>query len=98
MKELERISDYITQLENERAELNKQIDALKSDIEELGYRVKNNDIHSIRGIGYKTRLVQDLATNMQDRVDVLQAEPSLPLSVLITMAGVQAMRTIRTCG
>lgn len=74
MKELERISDYITQLENERAELNKQIDALKSDIEELGYRVKNNDIHSIRGIGYKTRLVQDLATNMQDRVDVLQAE------------------------
>lgn len=74
MKELEQISDYITQLETERAELNKQIDALKSDINELGYRVKNNCVHSIRGIGYKTRLVQDLATNMQDRVDVLQAE------------------------
>lgn len=32
MKELERISDYITQLENERAELNKQIDKLKAEL------------------------------------------------------------------
>lgn len=74
MKELDKVSDYITQLETERAELNKQIDALKSDIEELSYRVKNNCAHSIRGIGYKSGLVQNLATNMQDRVDVLQAE------------------------
>ena len=72
MKELERISDYITQLENERAELNKQIDALKSDIADLGYRVRNNYDHCIRGIGYKTELIESLATNMQDTVDGLQ--------------------------
>jgi len=32
MKELERISAYITQLENERAELNKQVDKLKEQL------------------------------------------------------------------
>lgn len=74
MKELDKISEYITQLETERAELTKQIDDLKSDIDDLGYRVRNNCVHSVRGIGYKTRLVQNLATDIQDRIDVLHGE------------------------
>lgn len=35
MKELNRISDYITQLENERAELNKQVDKLKEQLNKI---------------------------------------------------------------
>lgn len=35
MKELERISDYITQLENERAELTKQVDKLKEQLNKV---------------------------------------------------------------
>ena len=74
MKELERISDYITQLENERAELNKQIDTMKSDIELLSYCVRNNCLPCPQGAEYQTKLIKNLAINMQDRVDFIQNE------------------------
>lgn len=72
MKELERISDYITQLETERAELNKQIDTLKSDIEILSYSVKNICAPRLQDVDFRTKLIKDLAINIQDRVDILQ--------------------------
>ena len=74
MKELDRISDYITQLENERAELNKQVDNLKSDIDLLNYCVKNNCLPCTQDAEYKTKLIKNLSINIQDSVDVLQYE------------------------
>lgn len=74
MKELEQISNYITQLEDERANLNKQIDALKSDIELLGYCVRNNCLPCTQDADYQTKFIKTLAIDMQDRVDVLQSE------------------------
>lgn len=74
MKELERISDYITQLETERAELNKQIDTLKSDIELLSYSVKHTCAPRLQDVDFRTKLIKDLAINIQDKIDVLQSE------------------------
>lgn len=74
MKELDRVSDYITQLENERADLNKQLDDLRSDIETLKYLIKNNYIQAIPDANYQTEPVRTLATIVKDHVDVVQGE------------------------
>ena len=74
MKELEQISAYITQLETERAELNKQIDTLKSDIEILSYSVKNICAPRLQDVDFRTKLIKDLASNIQDKIDILQSE------------------------
>ena len=74
MKELEQISAYITQLETERAELNKQIDTLKSDIEILNYSVKHTCAPRLQDVDFRTELIKDLAINIQDKIDVLQSE------------------------
>lgn len=74
MKELERVSEYITQLETERAELNKKIDKLISDIETLKYLIKNNYIPSIVDVDFQTESIRTLATIVTDRIDVLHGE------------------------
>lgn len=74
MKELDKISDYITQLENERAELNKQIDDLKLDIQTLKYLIKNNKTQCIPETDFRTEPIRTLATTVIDRVDVVHAK------------------------
>lgn len=74
MKELDKISEYIIQLETERAELNKQIDDLKLDIQTLKYLIKNNKTQCIPEADFRTKPIRTLATIVIDRVDVLQAE------------------------
>lgn len=62
MKELNRISDYITQLENERAELNKQVDKLKEQL---------NKISTTATDSAELKSVDDALTTPNDEVTVL---------------------------
>lgn len=62
MKELDRISDYITQLENERAELNKQVDKLKEQL---------NKVSTTATDSAELKSVDDALTTPNDEVTVL---------------------------
>lgn len=63
MKELDRISDYITQLETERAELNKQIDKLKEQLNKVSTTAADSD---------KSKSVDNELTTPNDEVTILR--------------------------